>query len=326
MTGRLLITGGTGFLGGHLLEAMRADGSLGRALALVRDEEAARRLSGRGVDTVRGALGDAERWGESPRLEECAGILHLAGLVHHSREDTGRMEAVNVEGSLAMVRLAARHGCRLVMVSTSGTVGCSLDPAYAPDEDAPFAERTVAHWPYYASKVAAERAARALADVLGVDLVIARPPVLLGPGDERGRSSSVLRRVQRRLPVLVEGGYHFTDARDVARALLAALRHRRPRPVYHLPGWNGTLAGFARLVSEVSGRPSFPLRMPHRIAAFVAGTVSPLGWFVDPVLVEMARHHWGLQSRHAERDLGYRPRDPRTTIRDAIAWSGAVRA
>ena len=118
---------------------------------------------------------------------------------------------------------AARHRCRLVLVSTSGTVGCSRDPESRPDEEAPWCESTVARWPYYRSKLEAERPARALAEALGVELVVLRPPALLGPGDHRFRStSSVLRALRRRLPFVVRGGMHFADIRDAARALASS--------------------------------------------------------------------------------------------------------
>ena len=67
-----------------------------------------------------------------------------------------------------MVRLAARHRCRLVLVSTSGTVGCFRHPDATADEEAPYCEREVARWPYYNSKIQAEQTARKLADELGV--------------------------------------------------------------------------------------------------------------------------------------------------------------
>ena len=115
------------------------------------------------------------------------------------------------------------HRCRLVLVSTSGTVGCSRDPESRPDEEAPWCESTVARWPYYRSKLEAERPARALAEALGVELVVLRPPALLGPGDHRFRStSSVLRALRRRLPFVVRGGMHFADIRDAARALASS--------------------------------------------------------------------------------------------------------
>lgn len=331
MSATVLVTGATGFLGRNVLDAIAERLPDVRPVALVRDRAVF--LRGRSaadaeaqVDAVEGRLEDADRWGDDPALARCVGILHLAALVRHSRADAAPVFRANVGGTQEMVRLAARLGCRLVAVSTSGTVGCSVDPGSAPDEEAPLADRTVGDWPYYASKVAAERAARALASVLDVELVLMRPPVLLGPGDSAGRSTAVLRRMMRARPVVVPGGFHFADVRDVARAIVQALRHPAPRPVYHLPGWNGTLAEFARLVAEVRGHSSHPVRVPARAAHLAARLLHPLGRFVDPVLVEMARHHWNFRTRYSARDLDYRSRDPRVTVRDALRWVEAAGA
>jgi dihydroflavonol-4-reductase len=316
MTPYVLVTGATGFLGRHLLDALAELGDAVRPLILAR--VGAPPPEGDGVATIVGRLEDAERWEEDARLASCVGIIHCAARVRHSRADAASVFRTNVGGTQAMVRLAARLGCRLVAVSTSGTVGCSRDPDAAPDEDAPFADRVVADWPYYASKIAAERSARALAGALDVDLVVLRPPVLLGPGDTLGRSSAVARRMCARVPVVLDGGYHFADVRDVARAAVRALRHPHPRPVYHLPGWNGTLAGFARLVSESTGRATHPIRVPAAPAHLAARLMHRMGVFVDPVLIEMARHHWNIGSRWSEVDLDYRARDPRVTVREAL--------
>src|SRR5207244_3482294 len=108
--------------------------------------------------------------------------------------------------------------------STSGAVGCFVRPGQSADEDAPYCERECAGWPYYRSKIEAERKARELARELGVELVIVRPPVLLGPEDHRLRSSAhLLRLLQGKLPFVIRGGMHFADVRDVAAAMVRVM-------------------------------------------------------------------------------------------------------
>ena len=319
MSASVLVTGASGFLGRHVLDALRSALPDVRLVILVRTP-AALPASVRGSCTIiEGELHESERRAAHPALRDCAGIVHLAALVRHSRADAPALFRANVGGTQEIVRAGARLGCRVVFVSTSGTVGCSLDPAAAPDEEAPFVERTVARWPYYASKIAAERAARALAGVLDVELVTLRPPVLLGPGDAGGRSTAHVRRMLRARPLLVHGGMHFADVRDVAMAVVRALAHPHPRATYHLPGWNGELIDFARLVARVAGRPTSPTVIPWRLARLGASLLSPLGHFVDPVLVEMARHHWNVSSRWSASELDYRSRAPEATLRDCLA-------
>jgi nucleoside-diphosphate-sugar epimerase len=320
-----LVTGASGFLGRHLLQALQSDPAPRRALALVRDRGAwaradwTRKLDR--VELVEGSVTDAEAWGDDPRLADVRGVFHLAALVRHSRTGAAEVERTNVEGAAAMVRLAAARGWRVVAVSTSGTVGCFDSERESADEDAAYCESAVRRWPYYRSKLEAERRARRLADALGAELSIVRPPVLLGPGDHRYRSTShLLRYLRRRLPFLVRGGVHFADVRDVARALVRVMELEALRPVYHLPGTACSVERFFGLAEEICGVPAPRVVLPYPVAWGLARALAPLHVLPDPVVVEMASRWWGLHSRFAEADLGYASRDPRRTLADSIEW------
>jgi nucleoside-diphosphate-sugar epimerase len=327
-----LVTGASGFVGRHLLEANAARPAPHPALALVRSPEAWRREDWTAalgpVALVEGSLADVERW--SAGLPALGAIAHLAAVVEHGRQRPEAMRRTNVEGTLAMVRLAAAQRCRLVVVSTSGTVGCFASPDEAADEKSPFCEATVARWPYYASKIEMERRARALADELGVELVFLRPPVLLGPGDHRLRSTrNVWKAIRRKQPFVIRGGIAFADVRDVAAALVAALERSPVQPVYHLPGHACGIEEFFAAVERLSGVPGPPWKLPYGVAHALATLVESGGARVlgraphllpDPVVVEMAAHHWGLRSLYAEGELGYRARPADETLRDTIDW------
>lgn len=329
MTGPYLVTGASGFAGRHLLES-RAPGT--RAIALVRnpaawaDEAWAARLAD--VTPQRGSLESLDGWADE--LPPLAGIFHFAALVRHSRIGADEVYETNVEGTLNMVRLAARHRCRVVMLSTSGTVGCFETPAETADENAAFCEATVSNWPYYHSKIIAERKARQLADELGVELVFIRPPVLLGPGDHRFRSTSnIIRMLRGRLPFLIEGGMHFIDIRDAMQAIWRAMQRPGVRPVYHLAGTSSTIKEFFEMVGQVSGVRAPQRVLPYWLAKRIAAADEwlgmklrgePLHFFPGPVVVEMARYYWGLKSLYAEEELGYRSRDPLETLRDTVEW------
>lgn len=324
-----LITGGTGFLGRHVLQALRRQVPHARLLVLVRDARSWEAQEWRGaageVEVVVGGLLHTDPWRDDPRLAALRGIFHLAAEVKHTRSDVGGMVRTNVEGTSSMVRLAAEKRCRLLFVSTSGTVGCSTRPGRGVYEDAPFCEDVVGGWPYYASKIRAEKEANRLARELGVELVVFRPPVLLGPGDHRFRSTAhVLRVLRRKLPFIVDGGMHFVDVRDAADAMVRAMGRAHPHPVYHLSGTACTLREFFHMVAEQAGlSPSWRVlpRGPVRLAAQLNEMIgSPLHVVPDPVVVEMAAHHWEVLSRHAEADLGYRSRTPEQTIADTVSW------
>ncbi len=326
---RYLVTGATGFLGRHVLLALRRDVPQARVLVLVRGEASWESQPWRhelgDVEVVSGPLVATEGWKNDPRLEGLRGIFHLAAEVKHSRTGVDEMVRINVDGTTSMVRLAAERRCRLLFVSTSGAVSCSERPDEGVFEEAPYCDAVSGRWPYYASKIRAERESRRLSQELGVDLVIVRPPVLLGPGDHRFRStSSVLRLLRGRLPFILDGGMHFVDVRDAASAIVRAMRHHDPRPVYHLVGTACSLDRFFRMVATAAGLAPRWRVLSRRLLSYAARLNELSGGRVhavpDPVVVEMAAHHWDMRSRHAEADLGYRSRPPEETIADTVHW------
>jgi nucleoside-diphosphate-sugar epimerase len=323
---KVLVTGATGFLGRHLLRTLVEQG-VGR-VALVREASAWEaqpwRHEAGDVGVVEGSPLDSERWKNDPALAGVTTIFHTAGIVSHSRKSPEAMMELNVEGTLAMVRVAKTLGARLVFVSSSGTVGCFPFKDMSADEDSPYAEPTVSRWPYYVSKIRAERDARKLAAHFGVELVIIRPPVLLGPDDHRHRSTAYVKKVlENKVPAVPRGGMNFTDIRDVARALARLVDFPSPRPVYHLPGQAMSLREFFDMVIEVSG--AKPIRRPMPpwatmgLARVARLTPRRPSWIPDPVVLEMSTHYWGLTSLFAH-ELGYAPRSARQTLSDTVGW------
>ena len=160
--------------------------------------------------------------------------------------------------------------------------------------------------------------------------MVIRPPVLLGPGDHRFRSTSnVLRMLRGRLPFLIRGGMHFVDVRDAVQAVLRAMALPHARPIYHLEGTCSSIEDFFGMIEHASGVPAprwvLPLRPARLLAAadeWVGMRVrgEPLHLLPDPVVVEMASRYWGARSLYAEPELAYKSRDPQETLRDTVEW------
>ena len=318
----MVVTGATGFLARHLLPLLAP-----RVTACVRSRQAWSEQSWTSKLEARVAEIPLSRLStDSNEVGPARTVLHLAGRVEHSRRDAASLCEVNVGGTLEATRLAARLGARLVLASTSGTVGCFRDPDCSADESAPFCEATVRHWPYYHSKIVAERSARELAHTLGVQLVVVRFPILLGPDDHRRRSTGHVRRfVEGRLPFLVRGGIQVVDVRDVAQALATLVDIDSPRPTYHLAGFSGATKEFFGRCNDVSGRPAprnLPFGLAWAAAALenrVARALNRKAILPDPVVIEMARHWWRIRSVFAD-EIGFVARPLEQTLADTIAW------
>ena len=331
--GVYLITGASGFLGRHVLETIARIQPEARCVALARNPSAL--ISSPwfaelgAVDVIEGDLAALPSLVNDPALEGLTGVYHCAAEVHHGRDHQERQRAINIGGTESVMALAARTKARVVFVSTSGASGCSLDPDFAPSEDAPTCDDVVGDWPYYASKIEAERRARAIAQQAGIELSIVRPPVMLGPGDHRFRSTGhIIKMLRGRLPFLIKGGISFVDIRDVAAAMVRLMGLETMRPVYHLPGMACSVEAFFRSVGQVSGAEPPKVVLPFHAARALAGLTkwgalraglekSPLP---DPVVVEMARHYWGLSSKYAADELLFEPRDPMQTLADTVGW------
>ncbi|MBZ4399881.1 NAD-dependent epimerase/dehydratase family protein [Myxococcus sp. AS-1-15] len=307
---KTLVTGASGFLGRNLLEVLGDD-----AIALVRSPLDAK------VQQVSGTPMEPDAW-----LSQAKGtrvVIHAAGMVHHSRHHAEEMVRFNIDSSLAMVRAAKALDARMVLVSTSGTVGCFPYATIEADEHSLYAEGVVGRWPYYLSKIRAEEQSRKLAKQLGVELTVVRPPVLLGPGDTLGRSTTNVARVLNgRLPFIPAGGIAFTDVRDVAHALAKLARRDTWRDTYHLPGTSLSLRTFFERVGEVAGikvdKPDVPTLVVQGLAKL--GSKVPLKKLPDPVVLEMSTCHWGFKTLWSHEELDYQPRAHRQTLSDTVAW------
>jgi dihydroflavonol-4-reductase len=327
---KILVTGATGFLGQHVVAALREHGR--EVVALVRNPDSleARRIAKAGAILVRGDILD----GDSVRaaLEQhpgCTALLHCAGKVSRHGRDAIAMTKANVGGVDTTLSAAKQAGIRRVVVaSTSGTIGVGTDPDYVADETSPAPLELINKWPYYRSKFYGEQVALGF-DTADFEVVIVNPALLLGPGDHQGSSTEDIRRaLEQRMPVVPAGGYAFVDARDAAEGMILALDKGRAGQRYLLVSCNCPIRTFFSRVARVAGLdgPMFALpdndtveratRWLLRKAQTVLGEDDSLP---DAASIEMAQHYWYVDSTLAENELGWRPRDPMVTLADTVA-------
>jgi dihydroflavonol-4-reductase len=318
---RVLVTGGTGFLGEHLCRVLVEHGFAVTALARSRSDV----LEDLGVRLVRGdVLGGNELY---DALEGATAVFHLAGMVSRDPDDGQRMMRLHVDGTRRVLEAMGVRGIkRMVLASTSGTCAVSKHEVIL-DERAGYATELVAGWPYYASKVFQERLAFELGPRLGIDVVAVNPSLLLGPGDRRLSSTGDVRKfLKREIPVVPDGGINFVDARDAAFATAAALDHGRAGERYLLGGPNWTMKDFFGRLSRVSKVAPPRWKLPTKLNRWGASLIEEVYRRrgkeppVDRISVEMAEHYWWFDSRKAEAELGFAARDPALTLHDTVEY------
>ena len=313
---KTLVTGATGFLGTHLLPCL-----VDREVrVLVRASRAASE-----VDIVEGSILDEDVVQRA--VDGVEEIYHLAGKVSRDPEDVRELYRVHVEGTMLLCRAAKVAGVkRIVLASTSGTIAVTEDGNTLPDESAPVPLALIGGWPYYTSKLYQEEAAKRECEG-GPELVVLNPSLLLGPGDKRVSSTEdVLKFLAGDIPVIPPGGMNFVDARDVAEAMESAMRRGQPGHRYLLGGPNWTFATFLERLGRMSKVKAPKLKLPDAIYGFAGKAVDALyrQWDMSPpvdrISVEMGRRFWYLDCSKAERELGFRARDPYETLYDTIAY------
>jgi dihydroflavonol-4-reductase len=162
----------------------------------------------------------------------------------------------------------------------------------------------------------------------GLDAVIVNPGAVVGPFDFKpSRMGEVVLDIyHRRLPALLDGGYNWVDARDVAAGALAAERQGRTGECYLLTGHWVHICEVSALIGRLTGRRTPMLATPLWLA--LLASYGSLGWGklrgkvpkFTPGAVRSIQMHRYISHAKATRELDYRPRPFEQTVRDSLAW------
>lgn len=176
MTQTCLITGGSGFVGGRLIERLIAQGWAVRALA--RSEESMQIVGRRGAQAVRGSLDDLSSLTEAVR--GCSVVIHVAALFK-LWGDRSEFEQANVQGTANLLEAAEAVGVRrFVQIGAAAVVMGAMEPLVNVNETLPLQER---HWaPYSASKARSEALVISRNRPGQFETVVIRPPMIWGAG------------------------------------------------------------------------------------------------------------------------------------------------
>jgi dihydroflavonol-4-reductase len=313
---RVLVTGGSGFVGQHLVAALGRRGELVRVLDIQRPSAWSQ------CDFIQGSILDREVVARA--MDGVHTVYHLAGIAHLWTADRNDYDRVNHEGTLVLLAAAAAQGVtRFVHCSTAAI----LFPASGNGGETPTCVSDMSG-PYTRSKFRAEQAALQAA-MDGFPIVIVSPTAPIGPGDHNMTAPTAMLSLLARAPprFVLDCMLNLVDVRDVANGMVLAAERGRPGERYVLGGENIGIRELIRRVGNLTGKLVTPLPIPG-VAALLAGWVAE--WFANhlsyrqPVAttegVRIALRSVPLEAHKAMDELGYAPNAIDRALVDALAW------
>jgi nucleoside-diphosphate-sugar epimerase len=319
---RVLVTGATGFTGGHLARLLQRHGDQVSALVR-RPDERATALESAGIDVRLGDLADRHSLAAAVRGVDV--VYNIGAVYRQAAAGHDTYTTVNATAVGWLIDAAADAGVRRVVHCS--TVGVHGDVEHPPgNEDAPLRPGDE----YQRSKVLGEEVARAAAARTGVELVIARPSGIYGPGDRR--LLKLFRGVARRRFVVLGSGriyYHLTFIDDLNDGFrLCGTVPAAAGGTYILAGGevltlNDLLAVIAEEAHVTLPRFSLPVWPFWMAGAACEAVCVPLG--IEPPLyrrrVDFFTKSRAFDIARARRELGFAPQVPlREGVRRTLAW------
>ena len=310
---RVFLTGGTGFIGGHVAERLRARGD--DVVALVRSPDKAAKLRELGCELVQGDLSDTAAIKSG--LEGTDACIHAAAIykVGIPKKEHEAMHESNVAGTTHVLDAAIEAGVdRIVYVSTVNVFGNTkeqvVDESYERDTSEGFLT-----WydetKYKSHQIAKDRITK------GAPIVIVQPGGVYGPGDhsELGNFIDQTRTGKLRAKVFPQLGLNLVYIDDVAEGILLALDKGVVGESYVLGGQIARMDDLITKTAALSGKKAPKATLPPalmKVSAPLGPVVGPMMGF-PPNFGEAIRASDGVTywAKHdkAMRELGYSPRD-----------------
>jgi len=316
------VTGGTGFVGAHVVRALLRRGRSVRCL--VRSSSRLSNLQELPVEITAGDVTDPASL--SRAMAGARTVFHCAADYRLSARDPREIYAANVEGTRNVLAAASEIGAeKVVYTSSVGALGLNRDGRPG-NEQTPVEPRTlIGH--YKKSKHQAERVAGEWA-AKGLPVVIVNPSTPVGEMDIKPTPTGqmIVDFLNRRMPAYVETGLNLVDVRDVAEGHVLAAEKGRIGEKYILGNRNMTLKEIFDALSRLTGIPSPAVRLPHWVplaAAAVDTLASRLTGRQPRVPLEgvrMSRHTMFFDAGKAIRELGLPQTPVEEALGRAVAW------
>jgi dihydroflavonol-4-reductase len=316
----VVVTGASGHIGINLVRTLVAEKRSVRAVAHQNHQV----LKGLGAEIVQGDVTDAASLTRA--FEGADVVYHLAGVISLLRNEWPLVERINVQGTRNVIEACRQTGVkRLVYFSSIHAINPD-QPDKPVDETHPLIQGH-RYPPYDLSKAEAQRAVRQ-AVTEGLDAVIVNPTGVLGPYDYQPSffGAALLMMANGQMPSLVNGGFDWVDARDVAQGAIMAEQKAPAGAEYLLSGHWVSMQGIGDIMQEISDAsvPGFVCPMP--VARFAAPFVTAYSRMFKKrpiftgVSLDALRSNHNISHEKATRELGYQSRPFKETLTDTMKW------
>ncbi len=316
---RIAVTGASGHIGLNLVPELKR---LGYDLRLLAHRNN-RMLDRIGVPVMPGDLLDPGSL--NVFLNGVDVVVHLAAVITIQKRSPRALE-VNIEGTRNLLEAAREKGVKkFIHISSIHSINVfpldkTLDETRDLNLNSPF--------DYDRSKAVSELMVVDAADT-DFSTVVINPVAVLGPYDYQPSflGEAIIRLYQGRIPAILNGGYHWVDVRDVAKAILSAIEKAPSGSKFMIAGHWKSLKDLAEAIEKCGGAPcpgfSIPFWLARIGAHFLNTFVSkkrgrPL--FTSASLAALQHSHRDISIKNAETILNYSPRPFEESITDTIKW------
>lgn len=319
----VFVTGGSGFVGGHLVRALADRGD--RIFALKRGSSDTRLVEDLPVEWIEGDLLRPSSYQEA--LKGCQSVFHCAADYRLFSKDPSSLYQINVEGTRALLRSCAEHGVpKVVYTSSVAALGLPAPGHVSNERNRATAGRVVGH--YKKSKFLAQEAVLEMADQ-GLPVVLVNPSTPIGPGDLKPTATGkiIVDFLNGKMPAYLDTGLNLVPVEDVAAGHLLAEEKGRNGELYILGHLNLTLKEILEMLASITGLPAPRVKIPYPVA-WTVGLLDTLvegyGLNRTPQVplegVRMARKKMFFDAQKARDELGFRPGSVTDALSRAVDW------
>ncbi len=321
--GPVLVTGGGGFVGSHLVRRLL---DAGRAVRVLEHPDApVSHLPLGRIELVRTDI--CNRKAVEKAVRDCCEVYHLAANPQLWTQRRGRFRQVNYLGAVNVLDSAWAAGVRRILHTSTESILTRVQQTGPIAEDQQVTIRDVVG-PYCRSKFLAERYAFRLARA-GAPVVIVNPTLPIGPGDF-GRSPPtqlILDFCRGRRREYLDAELNLIDVRDVAKGMIQAMERGRPGRRYLLGHENLSIRELFTLLARLTGLPGPRWRVPYAVAltaAYASEFVADVFTHRTPAAtvtgVKLTRRVMHFDPRRSLDELKLQPRPVAESLAEAVTW------